>query len=90
MFTGSSRKCGLLTGPYLVIPRRGGKQKWGGITRDPFKTFQKKLERKNTQMMGKMPLKSEERALRDLHYPLNFQSLGESCEFQIRTFNRAW
>ena len=63
-------------GPILVIPNRGSKQKWGGITRDPYKTFQHKLNRKQQENHGKLPLKSEERAQRDLLYPLNVQSLG--------------
>ena len=62
--------------PILLIPRRGGKQKWGGITRDPYKTFQKRLDRQRIYEQSKVPLKSEERALRDMDYPLNFQSLG--------------
>lgn len=60
----------------VFVPRRGAKQKWGGITRDPFKSLQKKLQRKVTERHTKIPLKSEERAIREMHYPLNITSLG--------------
>lgn len=63
--------------PGLVfVPHRGAKQKWGGITRDPYKTFQKKLDRQTFQKNVKIPLKSEERAQKELLYPLNLNSLG--------------
>jgi hypothetical protein len=64
--------------PFIAyIPRRGAKQKWGGITRDPYKTFQKKLQRKVAARHQKIPLKSEERAVREMQYPLNINTLGQ-------------
>ena len=67
----------------VFIPVRGRKQKWGGITRDPYKTLQKKLQRKSAERHTKIPLKSEERALRDMQYPLNLTTLG----IMIRIYN---
>ncbi len=56
--------------------KKKSKQKWGGITRDPYKTFQKRADMKRMYDQAKIPLKSEERSIRDLDYPLNIDSLG--------------
>ena len=60
----------------LVIQTRGGKTKFGEITRDPFKTFQQKLNKQQQYKHAKTPLVSEERAQMKMDFPLNLQSLG--------------
>lgn len=59
-----------------LASRKKSKQKWGGITRDPYKTFQKRADHKRMYEQMKIPLKSEERSLREMDYPINFDSLG--------------
>ena len=65
------------TAAAVLIQARGKKQKFGGITRDPFKTFQKKLQRQGAQRHAKVPLKSEERGTIEMSLPINVASLGE-------------
>ena len=60
----------------LLIQTRGGKTKFGEITRDPFKTFQKKLYKQQQYKHAKTPLVSEERAQMKMEFPLNIQSVG--------------
>lgn len=54
------------------------KLKWGGHgASDPYR--KKRTKQKNVRgnsKMERLPLKSEERAMRDLIYPINFQSLS--------------
>lgn len=60
----------------LIIQTRGSKKKFGGITRDPFKTFQQKLHKQQQYKHAKAPLVSDERAQMKMDFPLNIQSLG--------------
>lgn len=60
----------------LVLQTRGGKKKFGEITRDPFKTFQQKLERKQRKRHAKYKLLSDERKQMKLAFPFNVQSIG--------------
>ena len=60
----------------LVIQTRGGKTKFGEITRDPFKTFQQKLNKQQHYKHAKAPLVSEERVQMQMDFPINLQSLG--------------
>lgn len=64
----------------LTLAQRRGlaKQRFGGFTRDPFKTFQKKLARSQQRKHAKQPLESDERSQQNLQLPVNVQSLGES------------
>lgn len=64
------------TPSVALVPARGKKQKFGGFTRDPFKTFQKKLAKKEAQRTEKVPLMSRERGERMLQYPYTVTSLG--------------
>lgn len=69
--------CRLASVSEAPILARGKKSmKFGGFTRDPFKTFQNKLARMEAQKTAKTPLMSKERWERSLIYPLNVQSLG--------------
>ena len=58
------------------IQTRGKKQKFGGITRDPFKTFQKKLMKQQRKTHSLKPIMSEERAQMELAQKPNLSSLG--------------
>lgn len=60
----------------LVLQTRGGKKKFGEITRDPFKTFQQKLARKQRTRHAKYRLQSDERKQMKLAFPFNVQSTG--------------
>jgi len=60
----------------LVLQTRGGKKKFGEITRDPFKTFQQKLARKQRTRHAKYRLQSDERKQMKLAFPYNVQSTG--------------
>ena len=60
-----------------ALPRRRSKQKWGGITRDPYKTFQRRKEGARQNKQSKTPLVSDERNIQQMDYPLNLQSLGK-------------
>jgi len=64
----------------LVLQTRGGKKKFGEITRDPFKTFQQKLARKQRTRHDKYRLQSDERREMKLAFPLNIQSTGGCCQ----------
>ena len=70
--------CGSTSAAAAFIPARGKKQDFGGFTRDPFKTFQKKLAKQQARRDEKYPLMSKERKQRNLLYPLNIQSLGRA------------
>lgn len=59
------------------IQTRGKKQKFGAITRDPFKTFQKKLTRQQQKKHSLKPLMSDERAQMQLEVQPNITSLGQ-------------
>lgn len=67
----------LTTPAPTLVQSRGKKQKFGGITRDPFKTFQKKLLRQQERRHAKIPLKSEERRQKDMLMPISMTSLSE-------------
>ncbi len=58
------------------VQSRGKKQKFGGITRDPFKSFQQKLARQQQRKHAKIPLKSEERRQKEMLMPINMTSLS--------------
>ena len=60
----------------LVLQTRGGKKQFGDITRDPFKTFQQKLSRKQRIKHAKYRLQSDERKDMRMAFPINIQSSG--------------
>ena len=72
----------------LIIQTRGSKKKFGGITRDPFKTFQQKLHKQQQYKHAKAPLVSDERAQMKMDFPLNIQSLGRYCLLTRPSKNR--
>lgn len=65
--------------PILSIQVRGKKQKFGGSTRDPFKSLQRKLAREHQRRHAKVPLVSEERAQIQRIAPVTVSSVGQSC-----------
>lgn len=69
--------CGATSATVVFVPARGKKQNFGAFTRDPFKTFQKKLAKNQNIRDSKLPLMSKEREQRSLLYPLNVQSIGK-------------
>ena len=66
------------TAPILSIQVRGKKQKFGGSTRDPFKSLQRKLAREHQRRHAKVPLVSEERAQIQRIAPVTVTSIGQS------------
>lgn len=63
-----------------VVQSRGGKTKYGGITRDPLLDLKKKLGQQNQRKQAKIPLVSEERRQMELSYPINATSLSKWLE----------
>ena len=61
----------------VVIQNRGGKTKYGGITRDPLIHTRQKLAQQNKRKQAKIPLVSEERQQSRLTLPVNATSLSE-------------
>ena len=61
----------------VVIQNRGGKTKYGGITRDPLIHMKKKLAKQNQRKQSKVPLVSEERQHAMMTLPMNATSLSE-------------
>ena len=61
----------------VVIQSRGGKTKYGGITRDPLIHMRQKLAQQNRRKQAKIPLLSEERKQSRLTLPVNATSLSE-------------
>ena len=64
-----------------LIQIREHAQNYGAFTRDPFKTFQRKLARKQANRNTKVPLVSTERSQTELLLPINVWSLGEHVRF---------
>ena len=62
--------------PLLCTQVRGKKQKFGGATRDPFKSLQRKLARQQQHRHAKVPLMSDERAQMNRLAPITTSSLG--------------
>ena len=63
--------------PALSVQVRGKKQ-FGGSTRDPFKSLQRKLARQHQRRHAKVPLVSEERAQMQRIAPVTISSVGRS------------
>ena len=70
---------GRVPGPLQWNQVRGRKQKFGGSTRDPFKSLQRKLGREQQRKHAKVPLMSEERAQIRRLAPITTTSLGPWC-----------
>ena len=68
---------GRIPAPLACIQVRGKKQKFGGATRDPFKSLQRKLARQQQMKHAKVPLMSEERAQATRLAPIIITSIGE-------------
>ena len=68
---------GRIPSPLVSIQVRGKKQKFGGATRDPFKSLQRKLARQQQMKHAKVPLMSEERAQSTRLAPITITSIGE-------------
>ena len=66
-------------GSVVFQPSRGCKKKWGSTARDPYDHLKKKLAMASLNKHSKVPLKSKERAARELAYPINIQSLGTNA-----------
>lgn len=62
--------------PAALIQARSYAQNYGSFTRDPFKSFQRKLARKQATRNTKVPLVSTERSQTELLLPVNIWSLG--------------
>ena len=60
-----------------VIQNRGGKTKYGGITRDPLIHLKQKLAQQNKRKHAKIPLMSEERKQMRVTLPINATSLSK-------------
>ena len=68
---------GRIPSPLVSVQVRGKKQKFGGATRDPFKSLQRKLARQQQMKHAKVPLMSEERAQSTRLAPITITSIGE-------------
>lgn len=77
---GTLLSCEVLTFPpnASVLQVRGAKQKFGGITRDPYRTLKKKLVLQKAQKVSKVPLMSSERRDKTVEFPINRTSSGEN------------
>ena len=64
------------TSAFSIVQIRGAKHKFGGITRDPFQNFKKKLAQQEQRKQRKVPLKSEERMQMERLYPLHVTSIS--------------
>ncbi|KAL5509048.1 hypothetical protein EMCRGX_G004329 [Ephydatia muelleri] len=64
--------------PAALIQARSYAQNYGSFTRDPFKSFQRKLARKQATRNTKVPLVSTERSQTELLLPVNIWSLGQT------------
>lgn len=62
--------------PLVCIPVRGKKQQFGGATRDPFKSLQRKLVREQQRKHAKVPLVSKEREQMTRLAPVTISSVG--------------
>ena len=70
---------GRIPAPLACTQVRGAKQKFGGATRDPFKSLQRKLVRQQQEKHAKVPLISDERTqqLQQSIAPITADSLGD-------------
>ncbi len=59
-----------------VVQVRGAKQKFGGLTRDPYRTLKKKLVLEKSHKVSKVPLMSSERRDNIMEFPINRTSAG--------------
>ncbi len=64
-----------------VVQVRGAKQKFGGLTRDPYRTLKKKLVLEKSHKVSKVPLMSSERRDNIMEFPINRTSAGISTTF---------
>jgi len=74
-------------GVVSFVQARGAKKKFGGITRDPYKSLKRKLALAKGQKRAKIPLMSTERKDGMMEYPMNIKSPGQrqnSC-IQVNT-----
>lgn len=69
---------GGIPAPLVSIQVRGKKQQFGGATRDPFKSLQRKLVRKQQRTHAKVPLVSKEREQLTRLAPVTISSVGIS------------
>ena len=73
--------CGVLREKNItaagMVQTRGAKKKFGGITRDPYQNFRKKLTRQTQMKQSKIPLMSEERKQMNVTLPMNNTSLSK-------------
>lgn len=73
-----------LRSPYcLYVVVRGASQfkkspsPWGSITRDPYLHLKEKIRKLEGEKTGKVPLRSEERAIKEMDFPMFVDSLGK-------------
>lgn len=64
-----------------LVQARGAKKKFGGITRDPYQNFKKKLARHTQARHSKIPLMSEERQRMNMTLPMNTSTLSKALFF---------
>lgn len=88
IFTYSSKLCQPLKTPSVpgarqclpasacVLQVRGAKKKFGGATRDPYRSLKKKLVMEKAQKVSKVPLVSSERRDKMVEFPVNRTSSG--------------
>lgn len=67
----------------MVIQNRGGKTKYGGITRDPLIHMKQKLSKQNQRKHAKIPLVSEERKQSLITLPVKTTSLSKQKNFTV-------
>ena len=73
----TSRSLQHLPSSVCVLQVRGAKKKFGGITRDPYRTLKKKLVQEKARKVSKVPLVSSERREKMVEYPMNRTSSGK-------------
>lgn len=78
LYSPATSPIGRLSAPLVCVQVRGKKQKFGGATRDPFKSLQRKLVREEQRKHVKVPLMSDERAQIMRLAPITTNSLGEN------------
>lgn len=69
-----------------VVQVRGAKQKFGDLTRDPYRTLKKKLVLEKAQKVSKVPLMSSERREKMMEFQMNRTSSGSS----LYTYTVLW
>ena len=69
-------ECRCLLAAIVHVPARGKKMKFGGITRDPYRSLKNKIAQAKAMETNKTPLMSRERKDRSLLYPFTVTSIG--------------